>query len=78
MGRPLIYCPPGSKSEKLSPGALAQFINEASDGSNSGLAYCGGYYSAAYAKADGSIILVNNYLGEVPLYTASNRGVTVW
>ena len=42
------------------------------------LGFCGGYFAAALADGRGCLRMATNYTGDVPLYRASNRGVTVW
>ena len=78
VGLPLLHCPPGQSSTMLDPARLADFVLQAREGSNSDLAYCGGYFAAAHVRKNGIVRLANNYLGEVPLYRASRKGVTVW
>jgi len=77
-GLPLLHCPPGGSSTMLDAARLANFVSQASERSNCDLAYCGGYFAAAHVNKSGVVRLANNYLGEVPLYRASHRGVTVW
>ncbi len=79
VGLPLLHCPPGGPSTMLTPATLARFIQETAGGTSSQLGYCGGYFAAAQAdQATGTVRLVTNYLGEVPLYQAAHAGVTVW
>lgn len=81
-GQPLLYCPPGGVSSMLTPQRLAEFIRGRGDdegGEPSGeLRYCGGYFAAVCVDAGRRVRLINNYLGEVPLYRADHGGVTVW
>lgn len=78
VGLPLLHCPPGGASSMLDAAQLARFVSQAREGSNCDLAYCGGYFAAAHVDKGRGVRLVNNYLGEVPLYRASQDGVIVW
>jgi len=78
-GMPLLYTPPDGESQMLRPDKLVGLIRGKAGGAASGLGYCGGYFAAAHAGADGQVRLVTNYLAEVPLYRAEgDNGLTVW
>ena len=79
VGLPALHCPPGARSEMLSPAKLASLVHGRGHLPHGDLAFAGGYFAAALVDADASRVrLVTNYAGDMALYRAERDGVTVW
>jgi len=79
VGLPLIYAPVDGRPDTLRPARLKRLIAAEGTGASADLGWCGGAFAGVLAKADGQVLLVTNYLGEVPLYRAAgDDGLVVW